>query len=52
MTHNPTPPANPGRFTTAGALRRYGITAAGALLVTHGWIDKATADSAVPPIAD
>ena len=39
-------------YAIAGALRRYGITTAGALLVTHGWINKATADSTVPPIAD
>ena len=51
MTDTTGPAASAAR-AVAGALLRHFITAAGVTLVSKGYVDQQTADSATGPIAD
>ena len=45
-------PAASAARAVAGAILRHALTAIGTALVAHRYVDQATADSAVGPIAD
>lgn len=51
MPNAAAPAANAAR-AIAAALLRHALTAAGATLVAHRYVDQATADSAIGPIGD
>ena len=51
MTDTSAPAASAAR-AIAGAILRHALTAAGTTLVAHGYVDQATADGAIGPVAD